>query len=180
MALGGWGSYSRLLSGASLPRGRVLAACTGGAGNGAQATFGGDWRTPGRCRCTGGPGRCGREPRTAVAGMAVAVAVSSGREALPGRAAAIAAGGAVVSCRNHMAPAFPWREPGWALPRACTNSPLCSPSMGVEQRGCTEPGPLSPRASSPASPGTCECHRHLRTPGDAACPRGDAGHGGGG
>ncbi|XP_050167385.1 rho family-interacting cell polarization regulator 1 isoform X2 [Myiozetetes cayanensis] len=26
--------------------------------------------------------------------------------------------------------------------------------MGVEQRGCTEPGPLSPRASPPASPGT--------------------------
>ncbi|XP_014736210.1 PREDICTED: protein FAM65A isoform X5 [Sturnus vulgaris] len=26
--------------------------------------------------------------------------------------------------------------------------------MGVEQRGCTEPGPISPRASSPASPGT--------------------------
>uniref|UniRef100_A0A8C3XDJ1 RHO family interacting cell polarization regulator 1 n=2 Tax=Cyanoderma ruficeps TaxID=181631 RepID=A0A8C3XDJ1_9PASS len=33
-------------------------------------------------------------------------------------------------------------------------TPRLLPSMGVEQRGCTEPGPLSPRASSPASPGT--------------------------
>ncbi|XP_032925490.1 rho family-interacting cell polarization regulator 1 isoform X2 [Catharus ustulatus] len=33
-------------------------------------------------------------------------------------------------------------------------TPRLLPSMGVEQRGCTEPGPISPRASSPASPGT--------------------------
>lgn len=57
-----------------------------------------------------------------------------GEGGAPVHAAAIGAGWAVVSCRNHMAPAFPWREPGWALPRACTNSPL-APVHGSGTKG---------------------------------------------
>lgn len=117
----------------------------------------------------------------AMAAAAAAAAVSSGREGgAPGHAAAIGAGSAVVSCRNHMAPAFPWREPGWALPRACTNSPLAprpwewnkgdAPSQ-ARSRPARRPSPLlghvsvtgtsAPRAAPPA-------------------PGGDTGHGAGG
>lgn len=105
-----------------------------------------------------------------VVAMAAAVSVASGREVLPSMQLPLALAGPWFPAEITWLPRFHGESRGGRCQEPA-RTPRLLPSMGVEQRGCTEPGPLSPRASSPASPGTCECHPHLRTP----RPRGGGG-----
>lgn len=112
------------------------------------------------------------DPRRAVVAVAVlavamavsaAVSVASGKEVLPSMQLPLALAGPWFPAEITWLPRFHGESRGGRCQEPA-RTPRLLPSMGVEQRGCTEPGPLSPRASSPASPGTCECHPHLRTP----------------
>lgn len=102
---------------------------------------------------------------SAAVAMAVsaAVSVASGREVLPSMQLPLALAGPWFPAEITWLPRFHGESRGGRCQEPA-RTPRLLPSMGVEQRGCTEPGPISPRASSPASPGTCECHPHLRTP----------------
>lgn len=95
--------------------------------------------------------------------VSAAVSVASGREVLPSMQLPLALAGPWFPAEITWLPRFHGESRGGRCQEPA-RTPRLLPSMGVEQRGCTEPGPLSPRASSPASPGTCECQRHLRTP----------------
>ncbi|XP_051657921.1 rho family-interacting cell polarization regulator 1 isoform X1 [Manacus candei] len=85
--------------------------------------------------------------------VAVVAAVSSGREALPAMQPPMALAGPWFPAEITWLPRFHGESRGGRCQEPA-RTPRLLPSMGVEQRGCTEPGPLSPRASPPASPGT--------------------------
>ncbi|XP_041883199.1 rho family-interacting cell polarization regulator 1 isoform X4 [Corvus kubaryi] len=85
--------------------------------------------------------------------VAAAVSVASGREVLPSMQLPLALAGPWFPAEITWLPRFHGESRGGRCQEPA-RTPRLLPSMGVEQRGCTEPGPLSPRASSPASPGT--------------------------
>uniref|UniRef100_A0A8C3GYP6 RHO family interacting cell polarization regulator 1 n=1 Tax=Corvus moneduloides TaxID=1196302 RepID=A0A8C3GYP6_CORMO len=85
--------------------------------------------------------------------VAAAVLVASGREVLPSMQLPLALAGPWFPAEITWLPRFHGESRGGRCQEPA-RTPRLLPSMGVEQRGCTEPGPLSPRASSPASPGT--------------------------
>uniref|UniRef100_A0A8C5II43 RHO family interacting cell polarization regulator 1 n=2 Tax=Junco hyemalis TaxID=40217 RepID=A0A8C5II43_JUNHY len=87
--------------------------------------------------------------------MAVSAAVSlaSGREVLPSMQLPLALAGPWFPAEITWLPRFHGESRGGRCQEPA-RTPRLLPSMGVEQRGCTEPGPLSPRASPLASPGT--------------------------
>ncbi|XP_039414211.1 rho family-interacting cell polarization regulator 1 isoform X4 [Corvus cornix cornix] len=85
--------------------------------------------------------------------VAAAVSVASGREVLPSMQLPLALAGPWFPAEITWLPRFHGESRGGRCQEPA-RTPRLLPSMGVEQRGCTEPGPLSPRVSSPASPGT--------------------------